>query len=84
MAGKDRQKRSSSFSLFNIFKTRRPRRYDAGWEDSMSPCKVWPSDYDKGTYVGEVGIDRKATAFIAKFHATQTSESVQPVKPAVQ
>ncbi|KAF2579051.1 hypothetical protein F2Q68_00002663 [Brassica cretica] len=33
------------------------------------------SDEDKRYWVAEPGIDRKASAFIAKFHATRVSES---------
>ncbi|KAL5767048.1 hypothetical protein ACOSP7_013626 [Xanthoceras sorbifolium] len=74
MAGNKQQKK---FSIFSIFKSRRPRRgddYNYAWEDSGR--KIWPSDEDKGGYwFGEPGIDRKASAFIAKFHETRVSES---------
>lgn len=68
------------FSIFSIFKSRRGGRrenysyYYGGGEDSGR--KIWPSDGDKGEYwVAEPGIDRKASAFIAKFHETRVSES---------
>ncbi|KAK4744687.1 hypothetical protein SAY87_010999 [Trapa incisa] len=76
----------SSFSFFSFFKTmsRRTARLarDDSWaDDAMSPRKVWPSDYDKGRYVAEPGIDRLASAFIAKFHETRVSESeIQTIK----
>ncbi|KAI6695453.1 hypothetical protein NL676_023163 [Syzygium grande] len=78
MGGNNRQQKSSSsssssssFSLMSLFKPRRPRRDDAREVDSMKPRKIWPSDYDKGQYVAEPGIDKKASAFIAKFHETR-------------
>ncbi|KAK3415956.1 hypothetical protein EUGRSUZ_H01321 [Eucalyptus grandis] len=76
MGGNNRQKKSSSsFSFMSLFKPRRPRRDDAGEVDSVSSRKIYPSDYDKGQYVAEPGIDKKATVFIAKFHQTRASES---------
>ncbi|CAO2832470.1 unnamed protein product [Amaranthus hypochondriacus] len=32
--------------------------------------KVYPSDYDRGYWVGEPGIDYKASDFITKVHRT--------------
>ncbi|PKI48146.1 hypothetical protein CRG98_031411 [Punica granatum] len=63
---------SGSFSLFGFLKH---RRNDQGWEDVMSPRKVWPSNYNRGNYVAEPGIDRRASAFIARFHESRVSES---------
>ncbi|KAF8015325.1 hypothetical protein BT93_H0974 [Corymbia citriodora subsp. variegata] len=74
MGGNNRQKKSSSsssFSFTSLFKPRRPHRDDAQETDSMKSMKIWPSDYDKGRYVAEPGIDKKASAFIAKFHETR-------------
>ncbi|KAK3415954.1 hypothetical protein EUGRSUZ_H01323 [Eucalyptus grandis] len=76
MGNNNRQKKSSTssssfFSLMSLFKPRRPRQDDAREMDSMKPMKIWPSDYDKGRYVAEPGIDKKASAFIAKFHETR-------------
>ncbi|KAK2634650.1 hypothetical protein Ddye_029442 [Dipteronia dyeriana] len=81
MAGNKQQQNQKKFSLFSIFKSRRPRRsgdhhdnYNYGCEDSGR--KIWPSDEDKGgRWVAEPGIDRRASAFIAKFHETRVSES---------
>ncbi|OWM62870.1 uncharacterized protein LOC116215426 [Punica granatum] len=67
---------SGSISLFGFLKHwRQHRRDDQGLEDVMSPRKVWPSDYDRGNYVAEPGIDRRASAFIARFHESRVSES---------
>ncbi|KAI6695451.1 hypothetical protein NL676_023161 [Syzygium grande] len=74
MGGNNKQQKSSSsssFSLMSLLKSRRPRRDDAREVDSMKPMKIWPSDYDKGWYVAEPGIDKRASAFIAKFHETR-------------
>ncbi|ESR64971.1 hypothetical protein KPL70_001292 [Citrus sinensis] len=76
MAGNKQKK--SSFSLRNMFKSRRTnRRGEDLWDDVGSTArKNCPSDEEKGAYwVAEPGIDRKALAFIAKFHETRTSES---------
>ncbi|KAI6695447.1 hypothetical protein NL676_023157 [Syzygium grande] len=76
MGSNSRQKSSSSFSFTSLFKSRRPPRRDDAWEgDSASSRKVYPSDYDKGRYIAEPDIDKKATFFIAKFHETRASES---------
>ncbi|KAB2621706.1 hypothetical protein D8674_023888 [Pyrus ussuriensis x Pyrus communis] len=75
MAG-NRQKKSS-FSFFNMFKSRRPhnRRGDDMMEDSyMSARKVWPSEEDRGQFVAEPGIDNKAAAFIDRIHKNIVSE----------
>ncbi|KAK3415945.1 hypothetical protein EUGRSUZ_H01332 [Eucalyptus grandis] len=80
MGGNNRQKKSSSsFSLMSMFKPRRAR-WDDAWEGySESSKKIYPSDYDKGKYVAEPGIDKKATAFITKFHETRVMESERQV-----
>ncbi|KAI3439357.1 uncharacterized protein J3R85_004767 [Psidium guajava] len=80
MAGNNRQKKSSSsFSLMSLFKPRRARRDDAWEADSVSSGKIYPSDYDKGRYVADPGIDKRATVFIAKFHETRVMESERQV-----
>ncbi|XP_021898970.1 uncharacterized protein LOC110815469 [Carica papaya] len=76
MGGNRQKKSSSSFSIFGLFKSRRSHR--RGGDDQTfvdDTRKVWPSDEDKRNWVAEPGIDRKASAFIAKFHATRVSES---------
>ncbi|KAI4342893.1 hypothetical protein MLD38_027458 [Melastoma candidum] len=63
-----------SFSLFGFLKPRRMQK-DGGARDTEAvtsmKLKVWPSDYDRGLYVAEPGIDRKASVFIEKFHASR-------------
>ncbi|CAH8361561.1 hypothetical protein Bca4012_066948 [Brassica carinata] len=75
--GGNRSKSSKRFSLFSFFKTRRSHRVevDASWDDVVYTRKAMASDEDKRYWVAEPGIDRKASAFIAKFHATRVSES---------
>ena len=70
-------KKSSSFSFCNIFKgcfSGSRNDDDYYWEGSNSR-RVFASDEDGGHWVAEPGIDRKATAFIARFYATRVSES---------
>ncbi|EXB57548.1 hypothetical protein L484_022654 [Morus notabilis] len=59
-----RQKKGSSF--FSLFRFKRNRRVDDYAVEDMR--RVWPSDEDRGRWVAEPGIDRKAEAFIAKIH----------------
>ncbi|ESQ49472.1 hypothetical protein EUTSA_v10021847mg [Eutrema salsugineum] len=75
--GGNRSHSSKRFSLFGIFKTRRSHRVeaDASWDEVVYTRKAMASDEDKRYWVAEPGIDRKASAFIAKFHATRVSES---------
>ncbi|OWM62871.1 hypothetical protein CDL15_Pgr020165 [Punica granatum] len=73
---------SGSFLLFGFLKHRRQhRRDDHGCDDLMSPRKVWPSEYDRGCYVAEPGIDRKASAFITRFHESRVSEECHAINP---
>lgn len=84
MGGNSRNK----FSLFSCFKTRRSssRRIEAeaSWDDVGYTRKAWASDEDKRYWVAEPGIDRKASAFIAKFHASRVSESEHQTLPPCQ
>ncbi|GFY94337.1 bZIP transcription factor family protein [Actinidia rufa] len=71
MGGNNRQQKKSSspFSFFTMFKSKRYSSKvveDNSWDDSVKYYKVWPSDEDRGRYVAEPGIDRKASAYIAK------------------
>ncbi|KAL3725752.1 hypothetical protein ACJRO7_030737 [Eucalyptus globulus] len=80
MGGNNKQKKSSSsFSLMSLFKPQRGRRDNASEVDSVISKKIYPSDYDKGRYVAEPGIDNKATVFIANFHKTRVSEPERQV-----
>ncbi|KAK3025030.1 hypothetical protein RJ639_043308 [Escallonia herrerae] len=65
MGGNSRQDKSSGFSLFNIFKSRKPRRGEDTRDDFVNAYKVFPSDEDGRHWaVAEPGIDRKATVYI--------------------
>lgn len=84
MGGNSRQKKSSSnnnsFSLFSFFKSRRPNKkvYDQEtWDEATiaTSSRIWASDEDRGRWVAEPGIDKKASAFIARFHENRVSES---------
>ncbi|KAI3862742.1 hypothetical protein MKW92_043785 [Papaver armeniacum] len=78
MGGKRQKKCSSSFfsSIFSIFKSSRSSSYmdDMGWDDAVNVRKVRPSDDDKGRWVAEPDIDRKASAFIARFYESRVSD----------
>uniref|UniRef100_A0A803KN73 Uncharacterized protein n=1 Tax=Chenopodium quinoa TaxID=63459 RepID=A0A803KN73_CHEQI len=45
------------------------------WDEPTPRRKVFPSDEDRGYWVAEPGIDRKASAFIAKFHEARRFET---------
>ncbi|KAG2316594.1 hypothetical protein Bca4012_067453 [Brassica carinata] len=79
MGGNSRKK----FSFFSFFKFRRSSqkvKADA-WDDGLYTRKAWASDEDKRYWVAEPGIDRKASAFIARFHASRVSESERQTLP---
>lgn len=58
-------KKKSSFSLFSLFKGRRARRGEETREEYVKAYKVYPSDEDRGRWVAEPGIDKKASAYIS-------------------
>ncbi|KAK3030405.1 hypothetical protein RJ639_038933 [Escallonia herrerae] len=65
MGGNSRQKKSSGFSLFNIFKSRKPRRGEDTRDDFVNAYKVFPSDEDGRRWsVADPRIDRKAAIYI--------------------
>ncbi|KAK4337773.1 hypothetical protein RND71_042260 [Anisodus tanguticus] len=69
MTGK-KKSGSSSFSIFNIFKSKsyKSRMGDQEYyskDDFVKAYKVWPSDEDRGLWVAEPGIDKKASTFIS-------------------
>ncbi|KAL8527659.1 hypothetical protein ACS0TY_005490 [Phlomoides rotata] len=69
MAGNSRQKKSS-FSLFSLFKSKRmsKRVEDYSREEGyyeVKAYKVYPSDEDRGRWVADPGIDKKASAYIS-------------------
>ncbi|KAF5178724.1 hypothetical protein FRX31_031689 [Thalictrum thalictroides] len=75
MGGNRQRKSSSFFSIFSIFKSRRSsNRDDMGWDETVNMRKVRPSDDDKAHWVAEPDIDRKASAFIARFYESRVSD----------
>ncbi|KAI8531818.1 hypothetical protein RHMOL_Rhmol11G0165700 [Rhododendron molle] len=72
---------SAPRAVFNMFKAAKRlgssrRVEDSSWDvESMKYYKVWPSDEDRGRYVAEPGIDRKASAYIAKIRAKTSDHS---------
>ncbi|KAJ0013181.1 hypothetical protein Pint_21853 [Pistacia integerrima] len=81
--GSNKQKKG--FSLFSMFKPKKPGRSSAesAREDNTgSGRRVWPSDEDKGSWVADPRINRKATDFITKIHNNCFAEyelrAVQP------
>ncbi|KAL4341253.1 hypothetical protein GQ457_08G009160 [Hibiscus cannabinus] len=73
MAGNNHKK---SFSLFGFFKAKKGRiGKDQLEEDAWGTRKVYPSEEDNTLrVVAEPGIDKRASAFIANFHATRVSQ----------
>ncbi|CAJ2644819.1 hypothetical protein L195_g028928 [Trifolium pratense] len=71
-----RAKRSSSTSLCNVFKACfSSGNNDEYWEGSGIGRRMFASDEDRGCFVAEPGIDRKASDFIAKYYATRVTDS---------
>ncbi|XVF56887.1 hypothetical protein PTKIN_Ptkin06aG0156500 [Pterospermum kingtungense] len=73
-------KQKKSFSFLSFFKARKGRKdqdysYSAG-EDTWSTRKVYSDEDNTLRVVAEPGIDKKASAFIANFHATRVSEAI--------
>ncbi|KAL3749894.1 hypothetical protein ACJRO7_010939 [Eucalyptus globulus] len=92
MAGYNKQSKSYSnktsspaFSFSNFFKPRKSttRIVNNARDEPVAPRKIWASDYDKGRYVAEPGIDRKAAAFIEKFHESRFTEYERPAIAAI-
>ncbi|XVF41696.1 hypothetical protein PTKIN_Ptkin01aG0300600 [Pterospermum kingtungense] len=79
MAGSKQKKSFSFFSFFKAKKGQRDQVYSSysPAEEPWSGRKVYPSDEDSTRrVVAEPGIDKKASAFIANFHATRVSEAL--------
>ncbi|KAL8116934.1 hypothetical protein AgCh_023206 [Apium graveolens] len=66
MASNNRQKKA--FGLFNIFRSTATRRGRdlSGTDDFVKSYKVYRSDEDRGRWVADPGIDKKASVYIAK------------------
>ncbi|KAK9692097.1 hypothetical protein RND81_09G240500 [Saponaria officinalis] len=77
----NRQRRygGNSFSIFKMFKSKKSNNNDNNamynYGDEAPRRKVFPSDEDRGYWVGEPGIDRKASDFIARFHEARRFEA---------
>lgn len=68
----------SSVSFCGLFNKKKKSWSESEYEgDERAQRKVWPSDEfeevnaGRGRWVGEVDVDSKASAFIAKFHQTR-------------
>lgn len=55
---------SSTFSVFNIFKTKRPLKVEDTSDDFVKAYRVFPSDEDRDRWVAKPGIDKIATSYI--------------------
>ncbi|GFP80395.1 hypothetical protein PHJA_000182900 [Phtheirospermum japonicum] len=69
MAGNNSRQKKPSFSLFGLFKGKSSSRSRGGGDDYrdyeyVKAYKVYPSDEDRGRWVAEPGIDKKASAYI--------------------
>ncbi|THU59198.1 hypothetical protein C4D60_Mb03t22450 [Musa balbisiana] len=62
---------SSSKSSSCLFFKAKYKDEEADWEPRYVSRKIRPSDEDRGKWVGEPDVDRKASAFIAKFHESR-------------
>lgn len=75
--GYSRQRKSSScFSIFNIFKGCCSYGGDDISEDGFYVRRICKSDEDGRFSIAEPGIDRKATAFIARINEGRVSVAV--------
>ncbi|XP_056849941.1 uncharacterized protein LOC108837825 [Raphanus sativus] len=74
---------SKQSSRSSFYKSRRSS-HRVQVDDGVYTRKAWASDEDKRHWVAEPGIDRKASAFIARFHASRVSESERQTLPPCQ
>ena len=67
--GGNSYKQKKSFSLFSMFKTKKRARrvedVDGVSDDLVNAYRVYPSDEDRGRWIGDRRIDTKASAYIA-------------------
>ncbi|KAL4329267.1 hypothetical protein HN51_036229 [Arachis hypogaea] len=68
-------KRSSFCNVFTACFSRGSSYDDYYWEGSSSGRRIFASDEDRGRWVGEPGIDRKASDFIARYYAARVTDS---------
>ncbi|GMI85068.1 hypothetical protein HRI_002176100 [Hibiscus trionum] len=74
MAG---NKHKKPFSFLSFFKAKKGRSGKDQEEDVWGARKVYPSEEDNTLrVVAEPGIDKRASAFIANFHATRVSDII--------
>lgn len=66
-----------SFSLFDIFRSccSAGRDETSREEQGVYGRRIYASDEDRGYWVGEPGIDRRASAFIDRFYETRRTDS---------
>lgn len=74
MGGKKRSSSSKSFFAMLFGLSRRTRYRDVEEESPKHINRIFPSDEDRGRWVGEPDIDRKATEFITRFHEARFSD----------
>ena len=76
MAGNNRQKKSSFFSIFSIFKACcSPGRDDTGDEAGNYESIACHRYEDRYECVDDPGIDREASEFIARIYATRDPQT---------
>ncbi|XP_019419909.1 PREDICTED: uncharacterized protein LOC109330250 [Lupinus angustifolius] len=68
-------KKISSFSLCGMYKSCFSGSTDYEYYYEESSRRIFASDEDKERWVAEPGIDKKASAFIAKFYANNVTDS---------
>lgn len=61
-------------SSFCMFSGKSSYKDDEGDCEPRYTRKIRPSDEDRGRWVGEPDVDRKASAFIAKFHEARFTD----------
>nr|POE99160.1 hypothetical protein CFP56_66692 [Quercus suber] len=71
----NKQRKSSCFSFFSIFKARKPRREDDSYDDANSTTKVYRSDSDNSHYVADRRVDIKAEVYIERIHTVHQAEN---------
>lgn len=69
-----RQRKSS---IFDIFRACCSGGRDETWDDQpVYGRRIYASDEDRGYWVGEPGIDHRASSYIAKFYESRRSDPV--------
>nr|DAD38477.1 TPA_asm: hypothetical protein HUJ06_009118 [Nelumbo nucifera] len=71
---RETKKLSSLFSIFSIFKCKKPHHRDDVGAEARNKGRLRRSDEDRGHWVGEPDVDEKATQFITKFYTTRISD----------